>query len=43
MEFSILFGSESATNALLYIANYGKGYCREIAKTFDVSVTMIKN
>lgn len=43
MEFSALFGSESAANTLLYIANYGKGYCREIAETFEVSVSMIKN
>lgn len=43
MGFSSLFGSESATNTLLYIANYEKGYCREIAETFEVSVSMIKN
>lgn len=43
MEFSSLFGSESATHTLLYVANYGKGYCREIAETFGVSVSMIKN
>jgi len=43
MEFSALFGSDSATNTLLFITNYGKGYCREIAETFQVSVSMIKN
>ena len=43
MEFSILFGSESAARTLLYIANYGRGYCREIADTFEVSASMIQN
>jgi len=43
MDFSSLFGSDSAANTLLYIANYERGYCREIAETFGVSVNMIKN
>lgn len=43
MEFSAIFGSESASRTLLYIVNYGKGYCREIARTFGVSASMIQN
>ncbi len=43
MDLSILFGSESAAKTLLYIANYKKGYCAEIARTYGVSPTVIQN
>ena len=31
-----LFGSRSAAQTLLYLQNYGEGYARQIATTFDV-------
>jgi predicted transcriptional regulator len=42
MEYSILFGSESAKQTLLYIENYESGYCASIAKNFEVSASMIQ-
>ena len=32
-----LFGNRSATQTLLFLQNYGEGYARGIASTFDVS------
>lgn len=32
-----LFGSRSAAQTLLFLQNYGEGYARGIATTFDVS------
>ena len=35
-----LFGSATAEKVLLYLANYGEGYTREIARTFAISPQM---
>jgi DNA-binding transcriptional ArsR family regulator len=36
-----LFGSATAEKVLLFLANYGEGYTREIATTFEVSPQMV--
>lgn len=38
-----LFGSNSAARVLLYLQNYEEGYAREIAATFQLSVTPVQN
>ena len=38
-----IFGSKSARHVLLYLQNYGEGYGREIAKTFDVALLQVQN
>jgi len=37
-----VFGNRSASQALLYLQNYGEGYARGIALTFDVPLTGIQ-
>lgn len=37
-----LFGSRVAEQALLFLANYGDGYPREIARTFDFNVSAVQ-
>ena len=37
-----LFGGKAATRVLLFIENYGEGYARGIARTFDMPVSEIQ-
>lgn len=37
-----LFGGRTAERVLLFLENYGDGYAREIAETFDVPVSMVQ-
>lgn len=37
-----LFGGKAATRVLLFIENYGDGYARRIARTFDMPVSEIQ-
>lgn len=37
-----IFGSKSAKQVLLFLQNYGEGYGREIAKTFDVAPLQVQ-
>ena len=41
--FDALFGNKSARLVLFYLQNYGEGYGREIARTFDVGSLQIQN
>jgi len=36
-----LLGNKTAERVLLYLANYGQGYAREIAATHGVSVSVV--
>jgi len=36
-----IFGNETAEKVLLFIQNYGSGYSREIARTFDIPQSMV--
>lgn len=38
----VLFGGRTAERVLLFLENYGDGYAREIAETFDVPVSMVQ-
>jgi len=42
MIVSGLFGNETAEKVLLYIENYGRGYARKIAVTFELSVSQVQ-
>lgn len=35
-----LFGSRTAERVLLYLANYGEGYAKQIADTFGITPSM---
>jgi DNA-binding transcriptional ArsR family regulator len=37
-----LFGGEAAERVLLFLANYGEGYPREIARTFGLSLSSVQ-
>lgn len=37
----VLFGNRVAEKCLLYIANYGEGYIRGIARTFSISTSQV--
>jgi hypothetical protein len=37
-----LFGGKAATRVLLFIENYGEGYARGIARTFEMPVSEIQ-
>ena len=37
-----LFGSKTAERVFLYLANYGQGYAREIALTFETTLSMVQ-
>lgn len=37
------FGSKGAEQVLLYLQNYGEGYAKGIADTFDMSVSQVQN
>jgi len=37
-----LFGSKAAERVLLYLANYGQGYAREIAQTYETTLSGIQ-
>lgn len=39
MLLSGLFGNETAEKVLLYLENYGSGYARKIASTFEIPVS----
>lgn len=43
MLLSGLFGNETAEKVLLYLENYGSGYPRGIATTFDLSISQVQN
>jgi len=38
-----IFGNRTAAAVLLYIENYGNGYASRIAKTFDISVSLVQD
>ncbi len=38
----LLFGGPTAERVLLFLENYGDGYAREIADTFDIPVSMVQ-
>ncbi len=42
MLYKTLFGNEIAEYCLLYIANYGEGYIRGIASTFEVFPNQVR-
>ncbi len=37
-----LLGNKTAELTLLYLANYGEGYASAIAKTYDISLSMVQ-
>jgi hypothetical protein len=37
-----LFGNKTAERVLLYLANYGQGYARDIALTFETTLSMVQ-
>lgn len=37
------FGSKGAEQVLLYLQNYGEGYAKGIADTFEMSVSQVQN
>ncbi len=37
------FGSKGAERVLLYLQNYGEGYAKGIADTFEMSVSQVQN
>ena len=37
-----LFGNKTAERVLLYIANYGHGYARDIAPTYETTLSMVQ-
>lgn len=37
-----ILGSETAEKALFYLTAYGEGYASGIAKTFDISLSMVQ-
>jgi hypothetical protein len=42
MVLKSIFGSDSAVKTLLFIENYGEGFCAEISSTYGVSASMIQ-
>ena len=36
-----VFGNETAEKVLMFIQNYGSGYSREIARTYDIPQSMV--
>lgn len=37
-----LFGNKTAERVLLYLANYSQGYARDIAATFETTLSMVQ-
>ena len=38
-----IFGNRTAANTLLFIENYGSGYARRIAGTYDTPVSVVQD